>query len=66
MTVPQSVAFLCLWTALAVLMCRLYDIDQLIQPHPELCDRDRAAGPVYAALVLLAIQVLRFHIPGSR
>ena len=61
----QSLAFLCLWTAIAVavLKYRLYDIDRIISRTLAYAIVTGLLLGVYAGLVLLAIQVFGFHTP---
>jgi hypothetical protein len=61
--VLQSLAFLCLWTAIAVavLKYRLYDIDRIISRTLAYAIVTGLLVGVYAGLVLLATQVLGFH-----
>jgi hypothetical protein len=63
--VLQSLAFLCLWTAIAVavLKYRLYDIDRVISRTLEYTIVTGLLVGVYAGLVLLATRVLSFHTP---
>ena len=63
--VLQSLAFLCLWTAIAiaVLKYRLYDIDRIISRTLAYAIVTGLLVGVYAGLVLLATQVFRFHTP---
>jgi hypothetical protein len=63
--VLQSLAFLCLWTAIAiaVLKYRLYDIDRIISRTLAYAIVTGLLVGIYAGLVLLATQVLRFHTP---
>ena len=64
-TVLQSLAFLCLYTAIAiaVLKYRLYDIDRIISRTLAYAIVTGLLVGVYAGLVLLATQVFRFHTP---
>jgi hypothetical protein len=64
-TVLQSLAFLGLYTAIAVavLKYRLYDIDRIISRTLAYAIVTGLLVGVYAGLVLLATQVLRFHAP---
>jgi hypothetical protein len=59
----QSLAFLCLWTAIAVavLKYRLYDIDQIISRTLAYAIVSGLLVGVYAGLVLLATQVFQFR-----
>jgi hypothetical protein len=59
----QSLAFLCLWTAIAmaVLKYRLYDIDRIISRTLAYAIVTGLLVGVYAGLVLLATRVLSFH-----
>jgi hypothetical protein len=61
----QSVAFVGLWTAIAVavLKYRLYDIDRIISRTLAYAFVTGLLVGVYAGLVLLATQVFRFHTP---
>jgi hypothetical protein len=61
----QSVAFLCLWTAiaLAVLKYRLYDIDRIISRTLAYAIVTGLLVGVYAGLVLLATRVLPISSP---
>jgi hypothetical protein len=61
--VLQSLAFLSLWTAIAVavLKYRLYDIDRIISRTLAYAIVTSLLVGVYAGLVLLATQVFRFH-----
>ena len=61
--VLQSVAFVCLWTAIAVavLKYRLYEIDRIISRTLAYAIVTGLLVGVYAGLVLLATQVFRFH-----
>jgi hypothetical protein len=63
--VLQSVAFVCLWTAIAVavLKYRLYDIDRIISRTVAYAIVTGVLVGVYAGLVLLATQVLGVHTP---
>jgi hypothetical protein len=63
--VLQSVAFLCLWTAIAiaVLKYRLYDIDRLISRTLAYAVVTGLLVGVYAGLVLLATRVLPISSP---
>jgi hypothetical protein len=63
--VLQSVAFMGLWTAIAiaVLKYRLYDIDRIISRTLAYAIVTGLLVGVYAGLVLLTTQVLRFHTP---
>jgi hypothetical protein len=63
--VLQSLAFVCLWTAIAVavLKYRLYEIDRIISRTLAYALVTGLLVGVYAGLVLLATQVLRFHAP---
>jgi hypothetical protein len=63
--VLQSVAFLWLWTAIAVavLKYRLYDIDKIISRTLAYAIVTGLLIGMYAGLVLLATQVFRFHTP---
>ena len=63
--VLQSLAFLCLYTAIAiaVLKYRLYDIDRIISRTLAYAIVTGLLVGVYAGLVLLATQVFRFHTP---
>jgi hypothetical protein len=64
-TVLQSLAFVCLWTAIAiaVLKYRLYDIDRIISRTLAYAIVTGLLVGVYAGLVLLATQVLSFSSP---
>jgi len=59
----ESLAFVCLWTAVAVavLKYRLYDIDRIISRTLAYAIVTGVLVGVYAGLVLLATQVFRFH-----
>jgi hypothetical protein len=59
----QSLAFVCLWTAIAVavLKYRLYDIDRIISRTLAYTIVTGLLVGVYAGLVLLATHVLSFH-----
>jgi hypothetical protein len=61
--VLQSVAFLCLWTAIAtaVLKYRLYDIDRIISRTLAYAIVTGLLVGLYAGLVLLATHVLSVH-----
>jgi hypothetical protein len=63
--VLQSLAFVCLWTAIAVavLKYRLYDIDRIISRTLAYAIVTGLLVGVYAGLVLLATQVFGFHTP---
>jgi hypothetical protein len=63
--VLQSLAFLCLWTsiAIAVLKYRLYDIDRIISRTLAYAIVTGLLVGVYAGLVLLATQVLTLKSP---
>ena len=63
--VLESVAFVGLWTAIAVavLKYRLYDIDRIISRTLAYAFVTGLLVGVYAGLVLLATQVFRFHTP---
>jgi hypothetical protein len=63
--VLQSLAFVCLWTAIAiaVLKYRLYDIDRIISRTLAYAIVTGLLVGVYAGLVLLATQVLSFSSP---
>jgi hypothetical protein len=63
--VLQSLAFLCLWTAIAVavLKYRLYDIDRIISRTLAYAIVTGLLVGLYAGLVLLATRVLTFHTP---
>ncbi len=63
--VLQSLAFVCLWTAIAiaVLKYRLYDIDRIISRTLAYAIVTGLLVGVYAGLVLLATQVLSFASP---
>jgi hypothetical protein len=63
--VLQSLAFVWLWTAIAiaVLKYRLYDIDRIISRTLVYAIVTGLLIGVYAGLVLLATQVFRFHTP---
>lgn len=63
--VLQSLAFLWLWTAIAVavLKYRLYDIDKIISRTLAYAIVTGLLIGMYAGLVLLATQVFRFHAP---
>jgi hypothetical protein len=64
-TVLQSLAFLGLYTAIAVavLKYRLYDIDRIISRTLAYAIVTGLLVGVYAGLVLMATQVFRFHTP---
>ena len=59
----QSLAFVCLWTAIAVavLKYRLYEIDQIISRTVAYAIVTGLLVGVYAGLVLLATEVFKFH-----
>jgi hypothetical protein len=61
----QSLAFLCLWTAIAVavLKYRLYDIDRIVSRTLAYAIVTGLLVGVYAGLVLLATRVLSVHTP---
>jgi cation transporter-like permease len=61
----QSLAFLCLWTsiAIAVLKYRLYEIDRIISRTLAYAIVTGLLVGVYAGLVLLATQVLTLKSP---
>ena len=63
--VLQSLAFLCLWTAIAtaVLKYRLYEIDRIISRTLAYAIVTGLLVGVYAGLVLLATHVLSFRTP---
>jgi hypothetical protein len=63
--VLQSLAFVCLWTAIAiaVLKYRLYDIDRIISRTLAYAIVTGLLVGVYAGLVLLATQVLTLRSP---
>ena len=63
--VLQSLAFVCLWTAIAiaVLKYRLYDIDRIISRTLAYAIVTGLLVGVYAGLVLLATQVFQIHTP---
>ena len=63
--VLQSLAFLCLWTAIAtaVLKYRLYEIDQIISRTLAYATVTGLLVGLYAGLVLLATHVLSFSSP---
>jgi hypothetical protein len=63
--VLQSLAFLCLWTAIAtaVLKYRLYEIDQIISRTLAYAIVTGLLVGLYAGLVLLATHVLSFSSP---
>jgi hypothetical protein len=63
--VLQSLAFLCLWTAIAtaVLKYRLYEIDRIIYRTQAYAIVTGLLVGVYAGLVLLTTQVFRVHTP---
>ena len=63
--VLQSLAFLWLWTAIAVavLKYRLYDIDKIISRTLAYAIVTGLLIGMYVGLVLLATQVFRFHTP---
>jgi hypothetical protein len=63
--VLQSLAFLCLWTAIAmaVLKYRLYEIDRIISRTLAYAIVTGLLVGVYAGLVLLATQVFGVHTP---
>ena len=63
--VLQSLAFLCLWTAIAiaVLKYRLYDIDRIISRTLAYAIITGLLIGVYAGLVLLATEVLQLKSP---
>ena len=63
--VLQSLAFVCLWTAIAmaVLKYRLYDIDRIISRTLAYAIVTGLLVGLYAGLVLLATRVLSFHTP---
>jgi hypothetical protein len=61
----QSVAFVCLWTAVAtaVLKYRLYEIDRIISRTVAYAIVTGLLVGVYAGLVLLATHILSVHTP---
>jgi hypothetical protein len=63
--VLESLAFVCLWTAIAVavLKYRLYDIDRIISRSLAYVIVTGLLVGLYAGLVLLATRVLSFHTP---
>jgi hypothetical protein len=63
--VAQSLAFVCLYTAIAVavLKYRLYDIDRIISRTLAYAIVTGLLIGLYAGLVLLATRVLSFHTP---
>jgi hypothetical protein len=63
--VLQSLAFVCLWTAIAtaVLKYRLYDIDRIISRTVAYAIVTGLLVGVYAGLVLLATHILSVHTP---
>ena len=63
--VLQSLAFVCLWTAIAtaVLKYRLYEIDRIISRTVAYAIVTGLLVGVYAGLVLLATRVLSLHTP---
>ena len=63
--VLQSLAFLWLWTAIAVavLKYRLYDIDKIISRTLAYAIVTGLLIGMYVGLVLLATQVFRFRTP---
>jgi hypothetical protein len=63
--VAQSLAFLCLWAAIAiaVLKYRLYDIDRIISRTLAYAIVTGLLVGIYAGLVLLATRVLSVHTP---
>ena len=63
--VLQSLAFVCLWTAIAiaVLKYRLYDIDRIISRTLAYAIVTGLLIGVYAGLVLLITEVFRFRAP---
>jgi hypothetical protein len=63
--VLQSLAFVCLWTAvaIAVLKYRLYDIDRIISRTLAYAIVTGLLVGVYAGLVLLTTEVFRFRAP---
>jgi hypothetical protein len=65
MNVLQSLAFLCLWTsiAIAVLKYRLYEIDRVVSRTLAYAIVTGLLLGVYAGLVLLATQVLTLNSP---
>ncbi len=65
LNVLQSLAFLCLWTAIAiaVLKYRLYDIDRIISRTLAYAIVTGLLVGLYAGLVLLATHVLSFSSP---
>ena len=65
LTVLQNLAFLCLWTAIAmaVLKYRLYDIDRIISRTLAYAIVTGLLVAVYASLVLLATRVLTVSSP---
>ena len=65
LNVLQSLAFLCLWTAIAiaVLKYRLYDIDRIISRTLAYAIVTALLVGVYAGVVLLATRVLPFRTP---
>jgi hypothetical protein len=64
-TVPRSLAFACLWTAItiAVLKYRLYEIDRIISRTVAYAIVTGLLVGLYAGLVLLATQVLSLSSP---
>ena len=65
LNVLQSLAFVCLWAAIAIaiLKYRLYAIDRIISRTLAYAIVTGLLVGVYAGLVLLATQVFRFHTP---
>jgi len=63
--VLQSLAFVCLWTAIAtaVLKYRLYEIDRIISRTVAYAIVTGLLVGVYAGLVLLATRILSVHTP---
>jgi len=64
--VLQSLAFVCLWTAIAtaVLKYRLYEIDRIISRTVAYAIVTGLLVGVYAGLVLLATRILSVHTPA--
>ena len=63
--VLQSLAFVCLWTAIAtaVLKYRLYEIDRIISRTVAYAIVTGLLVGIYAGLVLLATRILSVHTP---